>query len=229
MEDIYLKQPVLSSAEVAAFLNKTGLNFDAWPQAVLPVEMIQSLDAGTEADMEMLVRNSAEFIETPEQYRSELLAENRAPRAMLRTAWGLLIGEKMEASEEKGFDFVRYSIEVHCTHGWNNPALGSYCDACMGLLNESLSSFMSRNRRVEIDLDDASGDGIFQLSVFISKKEQPDLEDEMADGLLRYLIQIFEDGTMDQVIEAGCGNGAGEPQPASNLPGTSLSVDSRLH
>jgi hypothetical protein len=74
----------------------------------------------------------------------------------------------------------------------------------MGLLNESLSSFMKSNRAIEIELDDASGDGILQLSVFVSRNEQPDMEDDIADGLLRYLIAIFENGTMDQVIKAGC-------------------------
>jgi hypothetical protein len=229
MQNLYLNQPVLSSSDVADFLRKSGLNFAEWPQSVLPDEMIQSLDTGTESDMDMLIRNSAEFVETPEQYRAQLLKDNRAPRAVLRTSWGLLIGEKMEAGEESGFNFARYSVEVHCTHGWNNPSLGSYCDACMALLNESLSSFMYRNRTIEIEMDDASGDGIFQLSVFVSRNDQPDMENEMADGLLRYLTQIFEDGTMDEVIEAGCTNGTGRPRPASNLSGTSSSVDSRLH
>ena len=204
MQNLYLDQPILSSSEVTAFLRGKGFIFEGWPQSMLPDEMIQSLDAGTQSDMEMLTRNGADFTETPQQYRAELLAANRAPRAVLRTPWGLLIGEKMEGGKENGFDFVRYSVEVHCTTGWNNPALGSYCDACIGLLSESLSEFMKRNRTIEIGLDDASGDGILQLSVFISRKDQPDMEDEMADGLLQYLIQIFEDGTMDQVIEAGC-------------------------
>lgn len=204
MQNLYINQRVLSSCEIAAFLRKSGLDFAAWPQSVLPDEMIQSLDAGTESDMEMLIRNSAEFVETPEQYRAELLKENREPRAVLRTSWGLLIGEKMEGGKENGFEFARYSVEVHCTKGWNAPALGSYCDACMGLLNESLSSFMKSNRAIEIELDDASGDGILQLSVFVSRNEQPDMEDDIADGLLRYLIAIFENGTMDQVIKAGC-------------------------
>ena len=225
MQNLYLNQPILSSSDVAAFLRKAGLNFSEWPQSVLPDEMIQSLDAGIEADMEMLIRNSAEFVETPERYKAELLTENRAPRAVLRTSWGLLIGEKMENS----FDFSRYSVEVHCTHGWNNPALGSYCDACMGFLDESLSNFVKRNRSIEIELDDAAGDGVLQLSVFISKKEQPDMEDEAVDGLLRYLIQIFDDGTMDDVIAAGCTNDAGRPWPTSDLSGTSPSEDSKLH
>jgi len=229
MQNLYANQPVLSGSEVAAFLRKSGLNFAEWPQSVLPEEMIQSLDAGTEADMEMLIRNSADFVETPEQYRAELMAGNRAPRAVLRTSWGLLIGEKMEGGEDNdnGLHFSRYSVEVHCTHGWNNPALGSYCDACMELLNESLSSFMTRNRPIEIDMDDASGDGIFQLSVFISKKEQLDMEAEIVAGLLRYLVGVFEDGTMDRVIEAGCSNGAGRPQSTSAFPGTSASVNTR--
>jgi hypothetical protein len=202
-QNFYLDQPVLSSGEVAVFLRKSGLDFGAWPQSILPEEMIQSLDAGTESDMEMLIRNGAEFAETPEKYRAELLNENRAPRAVLRTSWGLLIGEKTEAGDKNGFGFTRYSVEVHCTKGWNNPSLGSYCDACIGLLAESLSSFVKENRAVDVDLDDASGDGILQLSVFISGKDQPGPEAE--DGLLRYLIQIFEDGTMDKVIEVGCG------------------------
>lgn len=229
MQNFYLNQPILTSSDVADFLRKSGLNFAEWPQSVLPDEMIQSLDAGTEADMDMLVRNNAEFLETPEQYRAQLLKDNRAPRAVLRTSWGLVIGEKTEAGEESGLDFARYSVEVHCTHGWNNPSLGSYCDACMALLDESLSSFMRRNRTIEIEMDDASGDGIFQLSVFVSRKDQSDIENEIADGLVRYLTQIFEDGTMDQVIEAGCANGAGRSRPANGLPGTSSSADSSLH
>lgn len=229
MQNLYLNQPVLSSSEIAAFLHKNGLDFAAWPQSVLPDEMVRSLDAGTEADIEMLTRNSAEFVETPEQYRAELLEANRAPRALLRTSWGLLIGEKMEAAAGNGSDFARYSVEVHCTHGWNNPVLGSYCDACMGFLNESLVNFMSRNRTIDIKLDDAAGDGIFQMSVFISRREQPDMEDEIADGLLRYLIQIFEDGTMDAAIEASYMNGAGGPRPASGLPGALPPADKNLH
>jgi hypothetical protein len=204
MQNLYLDQPVLSSSEVADFLRGTRLDFAAWPQSVLPDEMIQSLDAGTESDVEMLIKSGADFTETPEQYRAALLAKNRAPRALLRTSWGLLIGEKTGIGEENGSNFVRYSVEVHSTKGWNNPNLGAYCDACMELLNESLSAFSRRNRTDEIEMNDASGDGILQLSVFISKKEEPDREDDIADGLLRYLIQVFDDGTMDQVIEAGC-------------------------
>jgi hypothetical protein len=204
MQNPYRDQPLLSSSEIADLLRKTGLNFDAWPQSALPDEMIQSLDAGTESDLEMLARSGADFAETPERYRAELLAKNRAPQAILRTSWGLLIGEKTEAGQENGFDFVRYSVEIHSTKGWNNPNLDAYCDACLELLNESLSAFSRRNRTDDIEMKDASGDGILLLSVFISKKEQPDRQDEIADGLLRYLIQIFDDGTMDQVIEAGC-------------------------
>jgi hypothetical protein len=204
MQHLYLEQPVLNSSEVADFLRETGLDFAAWPHSVLPDEMIQSLDAGTASDMEMLVKSGADFTETLEQYRAELLAKNRAPRALLRTSWGLLIAEKTGAGEENGFDFVRYSVEVHSTKGWNNPNLGAYCDACMELLNESLSAFSKQNRTDEIEMNDASGDGILQLSVFISRKEQPDRENDIADGLLRYLVQVFDDATMEQVIEAGC-------------------------
>jgi hypothetical protein len=203
MQNLYLDQPVLSSSEVADFLRGTRLDFAAWPQSVLPDEMIQSLDAGMESDVEMLIKSGADFTETPEQYRAALLAKNRAPRALLRTSWGLLIGEKTGVGEENGFDFVNYSVELHSTKGWNHPNLGAYCDACMEFLNESLSAFSRRNRTDEIEMNDASGDGILQLSVFISRKEQPDREDDIADGLLRYLIQVFDDGTMEQVIEAG--------------------------
>ena len=209
MQNLYRDQPVLSSREVADFMRETGLNFDAWPQSVLPDEMIQSLDAGTESDMEMLIRSGADCMETPEQYWAERLAKNRAPRAILRTSWGLLIGEKTDAGEANGFGFVRYSVELHSTNGWNNPNLGAYCDACMELLNESLSAFSRRNRTDDIEMKDASGDGIFQLSVFISDKEHPDRKDAIADGLLRYLIEVFDDGTMDQVIEEGCALNAG--------------------
>ena len=227
MQNLYLNQQVLSSSEVAASLRRTGLNFEAWPQSVLPDEMIQALDAGTEADKEMLIRNGADFVETPEQYRADLLAENRAPRAVLRTSWGLLIGEKMEAGERNSFDFIRYSVEVHCNAGWNNSSLGSYCDACMRMLNESLSKFMGRNKAVEIELDDASGDGILQLSVFISRKDHPGMEDEMADVLLRYLIQIFDDGTMDDVIKTGCR--LGESRTNESALGTGSTMDKNLH
>ncbi len=210
MQNAFLDQPTLSSAEIAAFLRKSGLDFDLWPQSVLPEEMLKALDAGTDEDIEMLTTHGTTTSPSSDEhsvkigeYRAELIAENHAPRPMLRTSWGLLVGKKVAADMAPDLPFARYSVEVQCEKGWNNPNLGSYCDACMEMLDESLQEFLKRNRSVEIGMGDADVDGILELSVLVTPTDDENAEQVAMDGLARYLIQIVEDGTLDRIIEAG--------------------------
>jgi len=218
MQNAFVDQSILSSAEIAAVLRKSGLNFDQWQQAALPEELLKALDAGTDEDIEMLTAHSATTTEASEEssaklgeYRAELIAENHAPRAILRTAWGLLVGEKVAADMAPGLPFARYSVEIQCEKGWNNPNLGAYCDACMEMLDESLQDFLKRNRSVDIEMGDADLDGILELSVFVTPTDGENAEQVAVDGLARYLIQILQDGTLDRIIEAAvrvkCGSG----------------------
>jgi hypothetical protein len=210
MQNAFLDQPILSSAEIAAFLRKNGLDFDLWPHSVLPEEMLKALDAGTDEDVEMLTAHGATTSQSPYEhsaklgeYRAELIAENHAPRAMLRTFWGLLMGEKVAADMAPDLPFARYSVEVQCEKGWNNPNLGIYCDACIEMLDESLQEFLKQNRSVDIEMGDADVDGILELSVFVTPTDDENAEQVAVSGLARYLIHILEDGTLDRVIEAG--------------------------
>jgi hypothetical protein len=210
MQNAFLDQPISSSAEIAAFLRKSGLDFDLWPQSVLPEEMLKALDAGTDEDIEMLTAHSATTSPSSDkhraklgQYRAELIAENHAPRAIIRTSWGLLVGEQVAADMAPDLPFARYSVEVQCDKGWNNPNLGAYCDACMEMLDDSLQAFLKQNRSVAIEMGDADVDGILELSVFVTPTEDEHAEQVAVDGLARYLIQILEDGTLDRIITAG--------------------------
>lgn len=211
MQSAFLDQPILSSAEIAAFLRKSGLNFNLWPQSVLPKQMLKALDAGTDEDIKMLTTHNATTAEASEEhsaklgeYRAELIAENHAPRAIFRTSWGLLVGEKVVVDMAPALPSARYSIEVQCDNGWNSPDLGAYCDACMELLDESLQNFLKQNRSVGIEMGDADVDGILELSVFVMSTDDENAEEAAVDGLARYLIQILEDGTLDKVVETGC-------------------------
>ena len=211
MQNAFLDQPIWSSAETAAFLHKSGLDFTLWPQSVLPEEMLKALDAGTNEDIEMLTAHSATTSQSFDEhsaklgeYRAELIAENHAPRPILRMSWGLLVGEKVAANMAPNLPFVRYSVEVQCEKGWNNPNLGTYCDACMAMLDNSLQEFLKQNRAVDIEMGNADIDGILELSVFVTPSDNENAEQVAVDGLARYLIQILEDGTLDQVIQAGC-------------------------
>jgi hypothetical protein len=211
MQNAFLDQPILSSAEIAAFLRKSGLDFDLWPQSVLPEEMLKALDTGTDEDIEMLTAHGATTLQSSDEhsaklggYRAELIGENHAPRAILRTSWGLLAGEKVAADMAPDLPFARYSVEVQCEKGWSNPNLGTYCDACMEMLDDSLQEFLKQNRSVDIEMGDADVDGILELSVFITPTDDENAEQVAVDGLARYLIQILEDGALDRVIEAGC-------------------------
>jgi hypothetical protein len=211
MQNAFLDQPILSSAEIAAFLRKSRLNFELWPQSVVPEEMLTALDAGTDEDIEMLAAHNTTTAQSSEEhsvnlgeYRAELIAQNHAPRAILRTSWGLLVGQKVAADMAPGLPYARYSVEVQCEKAWNNPNVGAYCDACMELLEESLQDFLQQNRSVDIEMGDADVDGLLKLSVFVTPTDDDNAEPVAVDGLARYLIWILEDGTLDKVIEAGC-------------------------
>lgn len=209
MQNLYFDQPILSNCEVADVLRRTGLDFATWPQSVLPDEMLKALDTGTDEDMTMLTAHDAsdaseEYTARLNEYRAEHIAENHAPRAVLRTSWGLLIGEKTAADIVPDKPFTRYSVQVQCEKGWNNKNLGAYCDRCMELLDESLQDFLKRNREVDIEMADATVDGILELSVYISAKDDESAEEIAAEGLANYLAQIVEDGTLDRVVKVGC-------------------------
>lgn len=209
MTSKFVEHPILSSSEVASFLRETGLDFARWPQSVLPDEMLHLLDAGSDQDMEMLTSSGFDFGETdPEEYRAHLIAKNREPRAILRSSWGLLIGERWDSDASSGREFVRYLVQIEPAKGWKYGTLGAYSDEMMELLSDSVEAFNRKEREEVIDMSHAAMSSILELSVFIVPGDGEGAEEKATRTLASYLAELFESGIMDKVVEEAC---AGAP------------------
>ena len=218
MTSHFVEQPILSSSAVASFLRETGLDFTRWPQSVLPNEMLQLLDAGSDQDMEMLTSNRFDFVEKgPEDYRAHLLAKNREPRAILRTAWGLLIGERWDSDASSGLEVVRYLVQVEPAKGWKYGMLAAYAEEMMELLGESVAAFNQKEREEIIEMSHATMSSILEFSVFIVPGGGEEAEDKGSRALAGYLATLFESGTMDEVIEDACARDLAATAPTGTM------------
>ncbi len=214
MNNLYFSQPVLSNLDIVNVLKKVGLDFAAWPQSKLPDACV-ALQISQETDY---VKNRDEV--SKQQVIAGVMQRTSAPHPIIRTSWGLLIGERyLIEPEADGLQKACCRVEVQYEKGWDDERLGFYCDAAIELLDESAFLYKELNPGSSVTIDESVWDGLLNISTtFIVSDDKSD-EKRASYEMLMYLIEIFKNGILDNVIKIACDDKSDDTMSAELMLG----------